>query len=217
MIKNRKMTPYYDTGTWWLPGSPPNRYQTEATPHFLSRPIIESVASDKKKARKTSEEDSNGSMENKINSNNKILTSVNNRMKSETEGTENKNKELKPNLEGKIKLKSVGENVKTVVGRNSKDFIPTDHDLNPSQKAKKNVQNPKVNRYKEIASLFSIPTHNRFQILENPTLQTEDSNNKSEMASLSNDRIRDLDYENRKDRETVNTNIFFIILNYRKN
>ena len=101
MIKNLKMTPNYDNGTRWLPGSPPTRYQTEAKPHSLSRPIIESVASDKKKATKTSKEYSNGIMENEINNNNKILISVNNRIKSETEGIENDNKELKPKFERK--------------------------------------------------------------------------------------------------------------------
>ena len=30
MIKNLKITIDYDTGTWWLPGSPPTRYQMEA-------------------------------------------------------------------------------------------------------------------------------------------------------------------------------------------
>ena len=29
------------------------------------------------------------------------------------------------------------------------------------------------------------------------------------MASQNNDKVRDLDYENRKDRETVKTNIFY--------
>ena len=98
-----------------------------------------------------------------------------------------------------------------MIGRNPKDFTQTDHDLNTSQKAKikKKASQISLNPYNEIPSLFSIPTHNRFQILENPTLQTEDSNDKSEKASQSSDRIRDLDYENRKDRETVKTNIFF--------
>ena len=50
---------------------------------------------------------------------------------------------------------------------------------NLSQKAK-NVQNTKTNPYKEIPSLISIITQNRFQILENPTLQTQDSNEKRE-------------------------------------
>ena len=39
-------------------------------------------------------------MENEINSNNKILTSVNNRIKSETKGIENNNKESKPKYWG---------------------------------------------------------------------------------------------------------------------
>ena len=72
-IKNLKMTLNYDTGTWWLPGSPPNHYHMEARPHSLPKPIIENTTSDRKKATKTNE-DSKGIMGNKINSNNKIQT-----------------------------------------------------------------------------------------------------------------------------------------------
>ena len=136
-------------------------------------------------------EDSNEIIENKINCKKKIHTSVNNRIKSETKGIENNNEEeSKPKFGGKIKLKSEKENSKTVVGRNPNDFTPIPNDSNLFQKAK-NVQNRKTNPYKEIPSLFSIPTHNRFQILENPTLQTQDSN------------------ENRKDKETIMTGISY--------
>ena len=55
----------------------------------------------RKRRQKKSKEDSNGIMENETNSNNKILSSVNNRIKSETEGIENDNKELKPKFERK--------------------------------------------------------------------------------------------------------------------
>ena len=92
------------------------------------------MASDRKKATKTSKEDSNGIIENKINSNNKILTSVNNRIESETKFIENNYKKLKPNFGGKLKLKSGRENGKAVVGRNLNDFTQTNADLNPSQK-----------------------------------------------------------------------------------
>ena len=66
MIENLKMILNYDTETWWLPGSPPTRYHMEARPHSLPKPIIENTTSDRKKAQKTSKEDSNGIMENKI-------------------------------------------------------------------------------------------------------------------------------------------------------
>ena len=56
MIKNLKMTLDYDTGTWWLPARPPTRYQMEARPQSLPRPIIESIISDKRKATKTNKE-----------------------------------------------------------------------------------------------------------------------------------------------------------------
>ena len=68
MIKNLEMILDYDTGTWWLPGSPPTRYQMEARPHSLPKPIIERIASDKRKATKTSKEDSSGISENKLHS-----------------------------------------------------------------------------------------------------------------------------------------------------
>ena len=82
MIKNLKMTLNCDTGTWWLPGSPPTRYQMEAKPHFLPKPIIENTTLDKKKATKTNKEDINKIIENKINCDNKTSTSENNRIKS---------------------------------------------------------------------------------------------------------------------------------------
>ena len=73
-------------------------------------------------------------MENKIYSNSKILTSVNNRIKSATKNIENNNKESKPKFGAKLKLKSERENGKTMVGRNLNDSTQTDHDLNLSQK-----------------------------------------------------------------------------------
>ena len=177
MIQNLKMTLNYDTGTWWLPRSPPSRYHMEARLHSLTKPSLENTTSGREKATKTSKEDSNGIMENKINSYNKILTSVNNRIKSETKGAENNNKESKPKFGGEIKLKSVRENGKSVVGRNPNDFTQTQtyNNSNLSQKVK-SVKNAKANPYKDIPSLFSIPIHNRFQILENHTLKTQDSN-----------------------------------------
>ena len=48
MIRNLKMTLDYDTGIWWLPVIPPIRYQMEARPQSLPKPIIESVISNKK-------------------------------------------------------------------------------------------------------------------------------------------------------------------------
>ena len=77
-----------------------------------------------------------------------------------------------------------------MVGKNLNDFIQVGDDSDLCQKAK-NVQNLKENPYKDIPSLFSIPIHNRFQILENPTLQTPNSN------------------ENHKDKEIVKTDIFY--------
>ena len=115
MIKNLKMTLNYDTETWWLPGSPPTRYQMEARPHSLPKPIIENTTSDRKKGTKTSKKDGNEISENKMN--HKIQNSVDNRIKSETKGIENNNKELKPKSRGKIKLKSERENSKTIVGK----------------------------------------------------------------------------------------------------
>ena len=72
--------------------------------------------------------------------NNKIQTRVDNRIKSETKGIENNNKELKPKFGGKIKLKSERENSKTVVGRNLNDFNQANENLGPYQKTR-NVQN----------------------------------------------------------------------------
>ena len=65
----------------------------EARPHSLPKPIIKNTKSDRKKAAKTSKEDSNGISAKKMNS--KIQTSVNNRIKSETKSIENNKKELK--------------------------------------------------------------------------------------------------------------------------
>ena len=145
----------------------------EARPHSLPRPIIEKVASDKRKATKTSKNDSNGISENKLNS--QIKTSANNQIKSETKDIENNNKELKPKFGGKIKLKSERENGITTIGRNLNNFNQAKENPGPSQKTK-NVQNPKENTNKGIPGLFSIPIYNRFQIVDNPTLQTQDNN-----------------------------------------
>ena len=188
MIKNLKITLDYDIGTWWLPGSPPSRYQMEARPHFLPRPIIESMASDKRKATKTSKEDSSRISENKLN--NKIQTKAKNQIKSETKNIENNNKELKPKFGGKIKLKSERENGKTTIGRNLNNFNQAKKNPGPSQKTK-DVQNPKENPNIEIPNLFSIPIYNRFQILANLTPQTQDNN------------------ENQGNEEIITTSIFY--------
>ena len=129
-------------------------------PHSLPKPIIESTISNRKKTTKTSKEDNDKIMENKINRNSKILTSVNSGIKSEMKSIENNNEESKLKFGGKIKFKSKRENVKTVVGRNLKDFIQAGDDSDLSKKEKP---------YKDIPSLFSIPTRNRFQILKNST------------------------------------------------
>ena len=186
MIKNLKMTLNYDTGSWWLPGSSPTCYHIDSLP----KAIIEYTTSDRKKSIKTNKEISNEIMENKINSNNKILTSVNNRIKVEIISIENNTKKSKPKFGGKIQLKNERVNGKNVVGRNTNDFTQTYNDSNLSQKTK-NVLNPKANPYKEISSLFSLPTYDRFKILENPTLQTENSN------------------ENREDKGTIMTGILY--------
>ena len=186
MIKNLKMTLDYDTGTWWLPGSPPTRYQMEARPQSLPRPIIESITSDKRKATKSSKKDSSGISENKRNR--KTQTSVNNRINSEKNRIENNNKQLKPRFGRKIKLKSERENGKTIIGRNLNDFNQNKENPAPFQKSQ-NVQNPIINPYKEIPSLFSIPTYNRFQILENPTPQTQDNNEDQESEETMTTRI----------------------------
>ena len=102
----------------------------EAVPHSLPKPIIENTSSVRNKLTKTSKEENDKIMENKINSNNKILTSVNNRFKSGMKGIENNNKELKPKFGGKIKLKSERENGKTMLGRNLNDFVQADNDSN---------------------------------------------------------------------------------------
>ena len=72
------------TGTWWIRGSLLTRYQMEAKPNSLPKPIIENTTLDKKKATKTNKEDINEIIENKINCDNKTSTSGNNRIKSET-------------------------------------------------------------------------------------------------------------------------------------
>ena len=186
MIKNLKMILDYDTGTWWLPGNPPTRYQMEARPQSLPRPIIVSVISDKRKATKTSKEHSSEINKNKLNS--KIQTSVNNRTKSETKGIENDNKELKPKFGGRIKLKSERENGKTMIERNLNDLNQANENRSPCQKTQ-NTQNSKENSNKEIPSLFSIPVYNRFQILDNFTLQTHHSNKNQENEEIITTRI----------------------------
>ena len=141
----------------------------EARPPALSKPIIENTTLDRKRATKTNKGDSNEIIRNKINCDNEIVTSVNNRIKSETKNIENNNKEeSKPKFGGKIKLKSERENGKTRVGKNPNYFNQIYNDSNLSQKAK-NVQNPNISPSKEIPSWFSISIHNRFQILENFT------------------------------------------------
>ena len=77
----------------------------EARSHSLSKLIIENTTSYWKKATKTSKEDSNGIMENKINSNNKILNSLNNRIKSERKGIANNTTKLKLKFGEKNKIK----------------------------------------------------------------------------------------------------------------
>ena len=113
-------------------------------------------------AKKANKEDNNEIIRHKINCDNEILTSVNNRIMSETKNIENNNKEeSKPKFGGKIKLKSERENGKTRVGKNPNNFTHIYNNSNLSQKAK-NVQNPKTNPSKQIPSLFSIPIHNRY-------------------------------------------------------
>ena len=175
MIKNLKMTLNYDTGTWGLPGSPPTRYQMEAKPHSLLKPIIDNTTLDKKKATKTNEEDINEIIENKINCDNKISTSGKNQIESETKGIKNNNKEVRPKFGGKIKSKSERENGKTMIGRNLNDFNQAKENPGPSQETK-NVRNPNEKPNKEIPSLFGIPIYNRFQIQENINLQNQDKN-----------------------------------------
>ena len=74
MIINLKMTLDYNTGTWWLTGSPPTRYNMEVRPPSLPKPTIENTTLDKKKVIRTSQEDNNKIMGNEINNNNKIMT-----------------------------------------------------------------------------------------------------------------------------------------------
>ena len=62
-----------------------------------------------------------------------------------------------------------------MIGRNLNDFNQAKENPGPSQKTKK-VQNPKENPGKEIPRMFRIPIYNRFQILENLNLQTQDKN-----------------------------------------
>ena len=103
--------------------------------------------------------------------NSKTQTSVNNRIKSETNDIENNNKQLKPKFGGKIKLKSERENGKTMIGKNLNDFNQTKENPDPPQKTQ-NIQNSKENSNKEIPILFSIPVYNRFQILDNHSAAT---------------------------------------------
>ena len=158
----------------------------EARPQSLPRPIIESITSDKRKITKTSKEDSSGISENKMNS--KTQTSVNNRIKSEKNDIENNNEKLKPKFRGKIKLKSERENGKTMIGRNLYDFNQTKENPDPPQKTQ-NIQNSKENSNKEITSLFSIRVYNRFQILDNLTLQTQHNKENQENEEIITTRI----------------------------
>ena len=116
MIKNLKIILNYDTRTWWLPGSPRTHNRMESMPHSLPKPIIENTTSDRKKATKTSKENSNGISENEMIS--KIQKNLNGRIKTGTKRRENNNKESKPKFGAKIKLKSGRENDKTMLGKN---------------------------------------------------------------------------------------------------
>ena len=113
MIKNLKMTLNYDTGTWWLTCSPPTRYQIETSPHTLPKPIIENTTSNRKKASKTSKEDSNKISENKINCGNKIEIS--------NETTEIRNKNSWINFRNRaILLNNIGgRRIKQVESKNN--------------------------------------------------------------------------------------------------
>ena len=75
-----------------------------------------------------------------------------------------------------------------MIGRNLNDFNQGKENPGPSKETK-NVQNPKENPNKEIPSLFSIPIHNKFKILENPTLQTQDNNENQENEKIIKTRI----------------------------
>ena len=70
-----------------------------------------------------------------------------------------------------------------MIGRNLNNFNQAKENPGPSQKTK-DVQNPKENPNKEIPSFFSIPIYNRFQIMKNPTPQTQDSNENQENEDI---------------------------------
>ena len=74
---------------------------------------------------------------------------------------------------------------------NLNDFTETLDDLDLSQKAK-NAQIPKENPYEDIISLFSKSPKKTLQVLENRALQTQNINDKPEIASQGNGRIRNL-------------------------
>ena len=70
-----------------------------------------------------------------------------------------------------------------MIGRNLNNINQAKENPGPSQKTKE-IQNPKENTNKEIPNLFSIPIYNRFQILENPTPQTQDNNENQENEEI---------------------------------
>ena len=70
-----------------------------------------------------------------------------------------------------------------MIGRNLNDLNQANENPSPSQK-KKNTQNSKENSNEEIPSLFSISVYNRFQILDNFTLQTQHSNENQENEEI---------------------------------
>ena len=70
-----------------------------------------------------------------------------------------------------------------MIGRNLKDLNQENENPNPPQKTQ-NIQNSK-----EIPSLFSIPVYNRFQILDNLTLQSQHNNENQENEEIITTRI----------------------------
>ena len=75
-----------------------------------------------------------------------------------------------------------------MIGRNLKNLNQANENPNPPQKTQ-NTQNSKENSNKEIPSLFSIPVYNRFQILDNLTLQTQHNNENQENEEIITTRI----------------------------
>ena len=75
-----------------------------------------------------------------------------------------------------------------MIGRNLNDFNQTKENPDPPQKTQ-NIQNSKENSNKQIPSLFCIPVCNRFQILDNLTLQTQHNNKNQENEEIITTRI----------------------------